>query len=45
MTDKPANSAPAPDRDAWEKPAYHRIGLDEAEAGIEFGPEILILLS
>jgi hypothetical protein len=29
----------------WEKPAFQRIGADEAEAGILTGPEILILLS
>ncbi len=29
----------------YEKPTFHRIGADEAETGITFGPEILILLS
>jgi hypothetical protein len=29
----------------WEQPTYQRIGAEEAETGIQFGPEILILLS
>jgi len=32
-------------RTNWEKPAFRRIGADEAESGILVGPEILILLS
>ncbi|HEY0106805.1 MAG TPA: hypothetical protein VGB91_12025 [Rhizomicrobium sp.] len=32
-------------RAPYEKPVFHRIGADEAETGIQFGPEILILLS
>ncbi|MEJ0025010.1 MAG: hypothetical protein WDN01_03185 [Rhizomicrobium sp.] len=32
-------------RAVYEKPSFHRIGADEAETGIQFGPEILILLS
>lgn len=30
---------------AWEQPEFQRIGADEAETGINFGPEILILIS
>ncbi len=30
---------------AYEKPSFRRIGADEAETGINNGPEILILLS
>lgn len=33
------------ERTVWEKPEFHRIGADEAETGINNGPEILILLS
>ncbi len=29
----------------WEDPSFRRIGANEAETGIFFGPEILILLS
>ncbi len=35
----------ASDGAVYEKPSFHRIGADEAETGIQFGPEILILLS
>ncbi len=30
---------------AWEKPTFQRIAANEAETGINFGPEILILVS
>ena len=29
----------------WEKPAFQRIGADEAESGLLLGPEVIILLS
>ncbi|MEI9992955.1 MAG: hypothetical protein WDM91_00060 [Rhizomicrobium sp.] len=32
-------------KEPYTKPSFHRIGADEAETGIQFGPEILILLS
>lgn len=31
--------------EAWERPDFQRIAASEAETGILFGPEILILLS
>lgn len=37
--------APAAPKAVYEKPAFHRIGAEEAETGINFGPETLILLS
>ncbi len=33
------------DRLTWEKPALRKIPVKDAETGILFGPEILILLS
>ena len=40
------NGKPIPrSREAWQKPGFRRIGADEAQTGIDFGPEILILLS
>ncbi len=43
-TGKRARAA-AEDRQAWEKPALRKIPVKDAETGILFGPEILILLS
>ncbi|MEI9989185.1 MAG: hypothetical protein WDM86_04025 [Rhizomicrobium sp.] len=40
-----ADQSGAASAGVYEKPAFHRIGADEAETGIQFGPEILILLS
>ncbi len=37
--------ASAGDRQVWEKPALRKIPVKDAETGIQFGPEILILLS
>ena len=43
-TQRRAWEAPALKR-VWEAPALTSIPLDAAETGINFGPEILILLS
>lgn len=45
MADEQRATETPSERAAWEKPAFYRIGADEAETGILFGPEILILLS
>ncbi len=38
-------TAPLLEKAGWETPQLRRIPINEAEAGILFGPEILILLS
>ena len=45
MADEQHETETRSERPVWEKPAFYRIGADEAETGIDFGPEILILLS
>lgn len=34
----------SPRKDRWIKPAFRKLHADEAEVGIDFYPEVLILL-
>ncbi len=43
--DEEVVSMPAAEKTEWLKPELRRIAVNEAETGINFGPEILILLS
>ncbi len=38
-------STPVAEKTEWMKPELRRIAVNDAETGILFGPEILILLS
>ncbi len=45
LMDEKTVSLPVAEKIEWMKPELRRIALNEAETGILFGPEILILLS
>jgi hypothetical protein len=32
-------------RNVWQRPVLRHLGMDEAETGINSGPEVLVLLS